>query len=155
MLRVIIKLCEEADTVQRQYDIMLCCFLSYGNTIMSSLTAVNDRENQEIAAKNVVIFLTCVQRGMVFLVLQSITCTFFLRTLMTPNVVGERSDSHASVLRIVSTTEIPSMDFLVDHGSSCALLVRYIKKGGLFSGNFVAVYCLKNRKTSHYQKLKT
>lgn len=67
MLRVIIKLCEEADTVQRQYDIMLCCFLSYGNTIMSSLTAVNDRENQEITAKNVVIFLTCVQRGMVFL----------------------------------------------------------------------------------------
>lgn len=54
MLRVIIKLCEEADTVQRQYDIMLCCFLFYGNTIMSSLTAVNDRENQEIAAKNVV-----------------------------------------------------------------------------------------------------
>lgn len=34
---------------------------------MSSLTAVNDRENQKIAAKNVVIFLTCVQRGMVFL----------------------------------------------------------------------------------------
>lgn len=67
MLRVIIKLCEEDDTVQRQYDIMLCCFLFYGNTIMSSLTAVNDRENQEIAAKNVVIFLTCVQRGMVFL----------------------------------------------------------------------------------------
>lgn len=51
-------------------DSMISCFvvfLSYGNTIMSSLTAVNDRENQEIAAKNVVIFLTCVQRGMVFL----------------------------------------------------------------------------------------
>lgn len=103
MLRVIIKLCEEADTVQRQYDIMLCCFLSYGNTIMSSLTAVNDRENQEIAAKNVVIFLTCIQRGMVFLGTSKHYVCFFLRTLMTPNVVGERSDSHASVLRIVST----------------------------------------------------
>lgn len=122
---------------------------------MSSLTAVNDRENQEITANNVVIFLTCVQRGMVFLGTSKHYMCFFSAYSNDPNVVGERSDSHASVLRIVSTTEIPSMDFLVDHGSSCALLVRYIKKSGLFSGNFVAVYCLKNRKTSHYQKLKT
>lgn len=104
MLRVIIKLCEEADTVQRQYDIMLCCFLSYGNTIMSSLTAVNDRENQEITAKNVVIFLTCVQRGMVFLgTSKHYMCFFSAYSNDPPNVVGERSDSHASVLRIVST----------------------------------------------------
>lgn len=80
-------------------------FLLHGNTIMSSLTAVNDRENQEIVAKNVVIFLTCVQRGMVFLSTSQHNvcfCFFFLRTLMTPNIVGERSNSHASVLRIVS-----------------------------------------------------
>lgn len=66
------------------------------------------------------------------------------------NVVGERLDSYVLVLRIVSIIEIFSMDFLVDYGSFCVLLVRYIKKGGFFLGNFVVVYCLKNRKILYY-----
>lgn len=104
MLRVIIKLCEEADTVQRQYDIMLCCFFVVWKHHYVIINCSKRQRKSRNRSKKCCHFsdLRPKRNGFSWY-FKALRVLFFLRTLMTPNVVGERSDSHASVLRIVST----------------------------------------------------